>query len=468
MSNVPRQAYPGQSPYYGRPRPGSPYVQQPNSSIHNTPSRNDHQSRKRPSHPGSPVTMAAALQNDMRSKQNYQSKKKKLADKVLPQNVRDLVPESQAYMDLLAFERKLDSTIMRKRLDIQESLKRPVKVKRKLRVFISNQYFPEKPDPEGKDGGGTKASWELKVEGRLLDDPVHPNRGDGQKHKRKFSSFFKSLVIELDKDLYGPDNHLVEWHRTQNTQETDGFQVKRVGDKNVRCTMLFMLNYLPPQFKLDSRLARLLGIHTQTRPVIIQGLWQYIKSHKLQDSHEREWINCDSYLTSILGRPRIRFSDVPQLLQPLLHPPDPIVIQHIISVDPADAKKQACYDIVVEIDDTLAQQMSSFLLSSASHQEISDLDRKIHDTVAAVKQYRIQREFYLGFAANPQGFISDWVSSQSQDLKTMTDATGNKEEERASEYYMAPWAQEGVTRYFYSKVQQRRLELEQALKSSNV
>ena len=32
-------------------------------------------------------------------------------------------------MDLLAFERKLDATIMRKRLDIQEALKRPMKVK---------------------------------------------------------------------------------------------------------------------------------------------------------------------------------------------------------------------------------------------------------------------------------------------------------------------------------------------------
>lgn len=42
--------------------------------------------------------------------------------------MRDLVPESQAYMDLLAFERKLDATIMRKRLDIQEALKRPMKV----------------------------------------------------------------------------------------------------------------------------------------------------------------------------------------------------------------------------------------------------------------------------------------------------------------------------------------------------
>ena len=45
--------------------------------------------------------------------------KKRLADQILPQKVRELVPESQAYMDLLAFERKLDSTIMRKRLDIQ-------------------------------------------------------------------------------------------------------------------------------------------------------------------------------------------------------------------------------------------------------------------------------------------------------------------------------------------------------------
>lgn len=38
------------------------------------------------------------------------------------------MPESQAYMDLLAFERKLDQTIMRKRVDIQEALKRPMKV----------------------------------------------------------------------------------------------------------------------------------------------------------------------------------------------------------------------------------------------------------------------------------------------------------------------------------------------------
>ena len=33
---------------------------------------------------------------------------------------------------------------------------------------------------------------------------------DGPRQKRKFSTYFKSLVIELDRELYGPDNHLVE------------------------------------------------------------------------------------------------------------------------------------------------------------------------------------------------------------------------------------------------------------------
>merc|ERR1711963_450943 len=118
-------------------------------------------------------------------------------------------PESQAYMDLLAFERKLDSTIMRKRLDIQEALKRPMKQKRKLRIFISNTTFPAKEAPEGSSGEETSTTgWELRVEGRLLDED---KKTDPSKTKRKFSSFFKSLVIELDKDLYGPDNHLVEW-----------------------------------------------------------------------------------------------------------------------------------------------------------------------------------------------------------------------------------------------------------------
>ncbi|XP_072028627.1 SWI/SNF-related matrix-associated actin-dependent regulator of chromatin subfamily D member 1-like isoform X2 [Amphiura filiformis] len=422
-------------------------------------------------------------QMDAQKKSQSSRKKKKMADKVLPPRIRDLVPESQAYMDLLAFERKLDATIMRKRLDIQEALKRPMKQKRKLRVFISNTFYPGKPDAEEEDA--SLPSWELRVEGRLLEDSNTPKYES--KQKRKFSSFFKSLVIELDKELYGPDNHLVEWHRSANTTETDGFQVKRPGSENVKCTLLLLLDHQPPQYKLDPRLARLLGVHTQTRPVIINALWQYIKTHKLQDSHEREFINNDKYFQQIFEVVRMKFSEIPQRLHPLLHAPDPIVIHHVITVDTAEQKKTACYDIDVEVDDTLKEQMKSFLLSTASQQEIAMLDSKlpkrgqtthdsanltqscyhlwakIHETVETINQLKVQREFMLGFARDPQQFISQWLVSQSSDLKTMTDVVGNKEEERKADFFHQPWAQEAVRRYFYSKVQQRRAELEQAL-----
>uniref|UniRef100_A0A5F9DR41 SWI/SNF related BAF chromatin remodeling complex subunit D3 n=1 Tax=Oryctolagus cuniculus TaxID=9986 RepID=A0A5F9DR41_RABIT len=430
-------------PHQGAPMgpPGSPYMGSPAVRPGLAPAGME-PARKRAAPPpgqsqaqsqGQPVPTAPA--------RSRSAKRRKMADKILPQRIRELVPESQAYMDLLAFERKLDQTIMRKRVDIQEALKRPMKQKRKLRLYISNTFNPAKPDAEDSDG--SIASWELRVEGKLLDDP--------SKQKRKFSSFFKSLVIELDKDLYGPDNHLVEWHRTPTTQETDGFQVKRPGDLSVRCTLLLMLDYQPPQFKLDPRLARLLGLHTQSRSAIVQALWQYVKTNRLQDSHDKEYINGDKYFQQIFDCPRLKFSEIPQRLTALLLPPDPIVINHVISVDPSDQKKTACYDIDVEVEEPLKGQMSSFLLSTANQQEISALDSKIHETIESINQLKIQRDFMLSFSRDPKGYVQDLLRSQSRDLKVMTDVAGNPEEERRAEFYHQPWSQEAVSRYFYCK-----------------
>lgn len=43
-------------------------------------------------------------------------------------------------------------------------------------------------------------------------------------------------------------NHvfIFQWHRMPTTQETDGFQVKRPGDVNVKCTLLLMLDHQVP------------------------------------------------------------------------------------------------------------------------------------------------------------------------------------------------------------------------------
>ena len=59
---------------------------------------------------------------------------------------------------------QVDYTIMRKRLEMQESLKRPQKIKKKLRLFITNSYYPANPQQSNSTG-----NWELRVEGRLLE-----------------------------------------------------------------------------------------------------------------------------------------------------------------------------------------------------------------------------------------------------------------------------------------------------------
>ncbi|XP_065828505.1 SWI/SNF-related matrix-associated actin-dependent regulator of chromatin subfamily D member 1-like [Oscarella lobularis] len=394
----------------------------------------------------------------------------------LSHRIRELVPESQMYVDLLTFEKKLDYNIMRKRLDIQEALKRPVKRRCKLRIFITHQFYLGHVGVES-----IEPSWELKVEGRILDDSKSAARpGEGTAAaltgpaaaetkptpSRKFSSFFKNVVIEVDKDMYGPDNHLVEWHRTSQIDETDGFQLRRKGDKSVKCTIFLMLDNQPPQYKLDVRLARLLGIHTQTRPVIINALWTYIKTHKLQDPNERDYINCDACLSQIFEVPRMKFSEIPQRLQGLLMASDPIVITHLISNDAVDRPKTSCYDLEIDVDDTLKQQMNAFLLSTASQQEIASLEAKIQETIQTINSLKTKREFFKKFSDDPHDFIQRWLMSQNKDIKSSRDISVPRDEERRAGFYDKPWTREAVYRYFYGKVEQMRAELAQALNNS--
>ena len=126
--------------------------------------------------------------------------------------------------------------------------------------------------------------------------------------------------------------------------------------------------------------------------------------------------------------------------------------------------------------------MNNFLLSTASQQEIQSLDNKIHETVETINSLKTSREFFLSFAKDPQLFINKWLQSQSRDLKTMTDVTGNPEEERRVDFYYQPWVTESVCRsahsqemenypqyfvflrrYFYGKIQQKRAELDSSL-----
>lgn len=357
-----------------------------------------------------------------------------------PSNLRDIVPEAAQYQEMLDLERRIDFNIKRRTLDFQEYVKRPLRVSKNLRLFLTNIFYNQ------QDGA---PSWELRVEGRLIDDMNLP--------RRKFSSFFKSLVIELDSTIYGPDNHLVEWHRTPTTSETDGFQVRRPGDLPVKCTILFQLEHQPPHFKIDPKLARIVGKQTGTKAAIVNALWQYIKTNMLQDSNEREYINNDDYLTSIFGVKRMKFSEIPEKLNGLISAPDPIVIHHSI-VRGSGETQRSTFDFEVEVENAVDSKMIN-----QEFGEVKQLDDRVFGIVSEIKNSMTNFEFFDRFTKDPQHSINRWLLSQNNDLKIMVDQPGNTDEERKADYYDQPWIKEAVCRYFYRKVQDRRNDLELSL-----
>ncbi len=68
---------------------------------------------------------------------SFRKKKRRLADRLLTKTVRQIIPESESYMELLEVEKKLDLVLMRKRLTLQESLKQPLKVSFTISAFVA-------------------------------------------------------------------------------------------------------------------------------------------------------------------------------------------------------------------------------------------------------------------------------------------------------------------------------------------
>ncbi|KAF9236976.1 hypothetical protein BU15DRAFT_76343 [Melanogaster broomeanus] len=231
------------------------------------------------------------------------AKKRKLTDKSIPNALSQLpefAQESKMYQDLLEMERKLDWTMSRKRVEVQDALARTPTTTRTLRVFLSHTVSGQawqvgETDGEGEavnfETGQGIPAWSLKVEGRLLEVPNQRSRD--KVAPRKFSTFIKRMIVDLDRDptLY-PDGNIVEWPRPQGVQPPlDGFTIRRTGDQPTRVRIVIHLEQSPEQYKLSPELANILGIKEESRIGVIQALWNYIKINGLQDKVDRRKIS---------------------------------------------------------------------------------------------------------------------------------------------------------------------------------
>ncbi|RCI06164.1 SWI SNF, matrix associated, actin dependent regulator of chromatin, sub d, member 1, partial [Rhizopus stolonifer] len=381
-------------------------------------------------------------------------KKKRPTDKNMPSAIESFVPESRFYSELVDFEKKLDTTIMRKRLDIQEALGKPIKVRRILRLFVSNTTSSSTFNLEDENAfdlnNGNVPSWTLKIEGRLL-DPTSPEKND--QSAPKLTSFFRSVVIELERDLnMYPEGNLIEWQKQPNVPEFDVIQVKRKGDIDVKANIMLHLDHNPQKFKLSPALADLLDVKVETKPQIVMGIWNYCKCHKLQDVEDKRLIRCDNRLAQIFGYPQLHFSQLPELIIQHLSRPDPIVINYTIRVDKPFHQSSKAYDIEVELDSPVRQKMIHVVSSTQTQKEIMALDDKIIQCVQSINNSKIKQDFLMQFSKEPVEFINKWIASQARDLEVILgESKTNLEEMRQTEFYKQPWMREAVFHYLTTK-----------------
>ncbi|KAJ7956058.1 SWI/SNF complex component SNF12-like [Quillaja saponaria] len=381
-------------------------------------------------------------------------KKRKLPEKQIPEEVAAVVPESALYTQLLEFEARIDASLARKKLDLQESLRNPPRVQKTLRIYVYNT-FANQMQMESEKNIAEEPSWSLKITGRVLEDGKDPViSGNTQRPSSlnlKFSSFVKKITIYLDQNPY-PDNNVILWESSRSHVLHEGFEVKRKGDKEFIAIIKIEMNYVPEKFKLSPQLTEVLGIEVETRPRIIAALWHYVKARKLQSPNNPSFFICDPPLRRVFGDEKIKFSMVAQKISEHLSQPQPIHLEHKVKLSGNCPSGTACYDVLVDVPFPLEKDISSFLANTERSKEIDACDELICASIKKIHEHRRRRAFFLGFSQSPAEFINALIASQSKDLKLVAgDASGNAEKERHSDFYNQPWVEDAVIRYLNRK-----------------
>lgn len=323
---------------------------------------------------------AAIIAADLAKRRAHKPTDKNIPDGIEEHIIGDGV---QQYKRLREVERKLDAVMMRKRIDIQDSVQHGSKRHRTLRIWISNTVDNQPWQGRGLDADmfdfhtGVEATYRVKIEGRLLEDdfqdepsdkadndedmdkqedsekpsgstdegsgpskeserPSHPHS------KTKLSHFFKSIIVDFDraKNLQPDAMTSIEWKKPPLEQGTtilpatadfDCLEFERKSDENINCTINFYRDETPERYLLSKELEDVLDTEEDDRTSIILGLWEYIKALNLQQDEEKRLIQCDDRLRAVSPSQN---PHLPPPTSPFLskaNPPNPALqIRHLL------------------------------------------------------------------------------------------------------------------------------------------
>lgn len=259
-------------------------------------------------------------------------------DSYIPMYLKNLLPELNAYEELLYAEKKLDIYLSKKKIDLYQNLSQwnnpttsngqfranAVSQAKYLRIFVSN-ISENQPwmDPDYMDNESTRlnmdtpealnpqGSWTMRIEGRLLND-----QGALDASRPKFSSFIQDIAVDFKKTerqleeeqeqqrkqlgttsngtttvpLQMPQgqqpntntnsaiNDVVEWHfDPKNPVDFDGLDIKRQGCENIECTITIQPKGSTAEIlKYSPQLTSIIGLSRGSLHEAIYSIYKYV------------------------------------------------------------------------------------------------------------------------------------------------------------------------------------------------
>ncbi|KAH8422836.1 SWIB/MDM2 domain-containing protein [Aspergillus melleus] len=395
---------------------------------------------------------------------------RKPTDKNIPDGIEDVIVGEgvQQYKSLRDLEKRLDAAIVRKRLDIQDSISKTVKKYRTMRIWISNTVESQPwQDASGQNGSAPGSNpgsgrYKVRIEGRLLDDNSDPtaaedsddegaadeSNGDSmeqdsseakksgaKQQKQRFSHFFKTISVDFDKaSTVNPEEvKPVSWVKPQlppnaaslpPSADFDSLQFSRASQENLNITISLVHDEVPERYKLSKELAEVLDVEEETRSGIVLGIWDYIRAMGLQEDEEKRLVRCDHRLRAIFGRDQMFFPQIPESIGPHTSPIDPVKLPYTIRVDEEFHKNPTAtvYDIQVAVEDPLRAKMLALTKNhqySMAMQKITSLDDQVALIVQTLTHSRARHSFYTALSKDPVNFVRRWINSQRRDLETI-------------------------------------------------
>ncbi|KAL6906560.1 hypothetical protein GGI43DRAFT_232432 [Trichoderma evansii] len=410
-------------------------------------------------HPSVPLTQAQIAQQQQaqaHASELAKRRSRKPTDKNIPDGVEDCIIDADSvkrYVELREIERLIDATITRKRLDVLDDAKRSSKLRKTLRIWISNTTEDQIWQGESLNADSfdftpaMEASYRVKIEGYLLDEDDSvvdqtkndqledkPASTETNQKKHRFSHFFQSISIEFDRSRFrSGSEHTVEWRRPEGSQNqaapaapTDGdfdeFTFKRNGDENINITVNLQRYESPERYQLSPELAQVVDMTEATQHEAVMALWEYIRLSGLQEDEERRNFRCDAYLKKVLGRDSGIIPMLSEYVMPHLRPLPPISLPYTIRVDEEFHRnpQPTVYDVQVLVEDPAKANLRPILNNpqyATTLKQVTALDEQLARLVQAISMSKAKHSFFTSLSEDPANFVKSWLSSQKRDLE---------------------------------------------------